>query len=174
MEGYDRLAKEMAKDCQAKFRTQSSRVRELRVSESMPVWQSVTAWRSQRAVAMADVELSAPSPTEKPDILSRFYNKNDEITFESILADVKAEATKPTQSKMTDFCKPDRKKKDVQTKKPSNTSMILKEILKSAEKRLVNQSPMLSPVQEEFLEADIGERSPNDVVEEYEMPVLDF
>lgn len=105
-------------------------------------------------ITMADIDLSvvsSSSSAESADSLSRFY-KNDSVTFESILASTKAETSKPVQSKVTDFYKPDRKKSQSRSSKSINKGMVLKEVLKAVEKRSGMPQALLSPIQEEFLQ----------------------
>jgi hypothetical protein len=122
--------------------------------------------------SMTEIDLSTPSTSiseSRADSLSRFYN-NDTVTFESILAGSRVEASKPRQSKVTDYYKPDRKGQANASK--SSTAAILREIMKSAERRSGGQA-LLSPIQEEFLKAEKDMQDTEDTTE-YLMPVLDL
>jgi hypothetical protein len=102
---------------------------------------------------MTDVDLSrtsTPISSTPVESLSRFY-KNSVVTFESILAGPGVEASKPKQSKVTDYYKPDRKSRE-DSNNPS-TSATLREIIKSTERRSGGRN-LLSPIQEKFVNAN--------------------
>jgi hypothetical protein len=82
--------------------------------------------------------------------LSRFY-KNSAVTFESILAGPGVEASKPKQSKVTDYYKPDRKSQEDASN--LSTFATLREIIKSTERRSGGRN-LLSPIQEKFVNVD--------------------
>ena len=120
---------------------------------------------------LTEVDLCTPSTAisaTRAKSLSRFY-KNDNVTFESILTSSAAKASKPKQSKVTDYYKPDRESQAHASK--SSTSAILREIMKSAERRSAGQN-LLSPIQEEFSNGDKDAQDTEDVIE-YFMPVLE-
>jgi hypothetical protein len=102
---------------------------------------------------MTDVDQSrtstfiASTPVES---LSRFY-KDSIVTFESILAGPGAEASKPKQSKVTDYYKPDRKNQEDASN--SSTSATSRETIKSTERRSSGRN-LLSPIQEKFVNVD--------------------
>jgi hypothetical protein len=99
---------------------------------------------------MMDVNLSRTSTSISStpvESLSRFY-KNSVVTFESILAGPGAEASKPKQSKVTDYYKPDRKSQEDASN--SSTFATLREIIKSTERRSGGRN-LLSPIQEKFV-----------------------
>jgi hypothetical protein len=93
---------------------------------------------------MTDVDLSRTSTfisSTPVKSLSRFY-KNSVVTFESILAGPGIEASKPKQSRVTDYYKPDRKSQED-----------AREIIKSTERRSGGHN-LLSPIQEKFVNVD--------------------
>jgi hypothetical protein len=127
---------------------------------------------SSGSLGMTDVDLSRTSnliSSTSAESISRFY-KNSIVTFESILAGPGVEASKPKQLKVTDYYKPDRKGREHASN--SSTSATLREIIKSAERRLGRQT-LLSPIQEEFANRD-KELQVSDDRTEYQMPVLDL
>jgi hypothetical protein len=108
---------------------------------------------SSGSFRMTDVDLSKTSTfiySTPVESLSRFY-KSSIVTFESILAGPGVEASKPKQSKVTDYYKPDRKGQEHASN--SSTSATLREIIKSAERRSGGHN-LLSPIQEEFVNVD--------------------
>jgi hypothetical protein len=121
--------------------------------------------------AMTEIDLSTPShvlSASQADSLLRFY-KNDNSTSESILTGSVGEASKSKQSKVTDYYQPDRKGQ-ANAGNPS-TSAILREIMKSAERRWGEQA-LLSPIQEEFTHVEKSLQETQDTSECF-MHVLD-
>lgn len=116
-------------------------------------------------LGMKNIDLGTSSNSmsaTQADSLSRFY-KNDNITFDSILA------SKPKQSKVTDYCNPG-KQVEAHTSRPTS-SAILRERMERAERRSGEQA-LLSPIQEEFLKGDDDVQDIEDTTE-YLMPLLE-
>lgn len=116
-------------------------------------------------LGMTNIDLGTSSNSmsaTQADGLSRFY-KNDNTTFESILA------SKPKQSKVTDYYNPD-KRIEVHASRPTS-SAILRERVERAERCSGGQA-LLSPIQEEFLKGDDDVQDIGDTTE-YLMPLLE-